>query len=75
MRCLAREPRKLEEPVRRHDHNVEIVRSDLTDVAELTAQIRDCSAAYYLIHSMVASGRTYAERDSQLARNFARAAT
>ncbi|QDU07344.1 SDR family oxidoreductase [Gimesia aquarii] len=74
VRCLAREPRKLEERSWCDNPNVEIARSDLSDVAELTAQIRDCSAAYYLIHSMIASGRTYADRDSQLAHNFARAA-
>ncbi len=74
VRCLAHEPRKLEERTWRHDPRVEIIQSDLTNTAELANQIRGCSAAYYLIHSMVASGRTYVERDSQLAKNFAQAA-
>ncbi len=34
----------------------------------------DHDAAYYLIHSMVASGGTYAERDRQLAERFRQAA-
>ncbi|MEQ9379552.1 MAG: SDR family oxidoreductase, partial [Pirellulales bacterium] len=74
VRCLVREPRKLEERVWRSHPRVEVVRSDLTNPAELTNQIKGCVAAYYLIHSMVASGRSYAERDCKLARNFADAA-
>ena len=74
VRCIAREPRKLDERVWRRDPRVEVIRSDLTDAAELAKQIRGCSAAYYLIHSMVASDRTHAERDAQLASNFAQAA-
>jgi len=33
-----------------------------------------CGVAYYLVHSMVAVGSSYAERDRELARNFAAAA-
>ena len=74
VRCLAREPRKLEERSWRHDPRVEVIQSDLTDPAELAKQAEGCAAAYYLIHSMVATGRTYAERDYRLASNFATAA-
>ncbi len=74
VRCIAREPRKLDERVWRNDSRVEIVRSDLADAGELTGQLQGCSVAYYLIHSMVAAGRTYAERDYHLACNFAKAA-
>jgi uncharacterized protein YbjT (DUF2867 family) len=74
VRCIAREPRKLDERLWRRDSRVEIVQGDLTDVAELTRQLRGCSAAYYLVHSMIATGRGYASQDGQLARNFAQAA-
>lgn len=46
----------------------------MSDVLRLTLQLEGCDAAYYLVHSMVASGKEYAERDSQLASNFAEAA-
>jgi uncharacterized protein YbjT (DUF2867 family) len=36
--------------------------------------MQGCSAAYYLIHSMQAAGREYAQRDIQLAEAFAEAA-
>jgi uncharacterized protein YbjT (DUF2867 family) len=74
VRCVVREPRKLEARLWRDDPNVEIVRGDLGDSNELADQLRGCSIAYYLVHSMVVTGRKYAEQDDQLARNFARAA-
>ncbi len=74
VRCIAREPRKLEERSWRGDPRVDVVRSDLSDDAELTDQLRGCRFAYYLVHSMVAAGREYADHDEQLARNFAWAA-
>ncbi len=51
-----------------------VIKSDLSSPPELAKQIQGCAAAYYLIHSMVASGRDFAERDSELARHFALAA-
>jgi uncharacterized protein YbjT (DUF2867 family) len=74
VRCIVREPRKLQERFWRADPNVEVVQGDLGDVEELAAQLRGADAAYYLVHSMVASGRGYAEEDQRLARNFAIAA-
>ena len=74
VRCLVREPRKLEERVWRVDPRVTVIQSDLSNPPQLAKQIQGCAAAYYLIHSMVASGRDFAERDSELARNFALAA-
>lgn len=74
IRCFARTPRKLEERFWRHEPVVEVVQSDLSDVAELTEQLRGCRAAYYLVHSMVATGGEYAREDERLARNFATAA-
>ena len=74
VRCLAREPRKLEERPWRHDPKVDVVTGDLSDVDQLVEQLQGCSVAYFLVHSMEASGGKYAERDLQLASNFAKAA-
>jgi uncharacterized protein YbjT (DUF2867 family) len=74
VRCLAREPRKLDERPWRSNPNVRVVSGDLSDVDQLAAQLEGCSAAYYLVHSMEATGGTYAARDRQLASNFAQAA-
>ncbi|MEM9940202.1 MAG: SDR family oxidoreductase [Planctomycetota bacterium] len=74
VRCAVREPRKLDQrPWRAHDR-IEIVQDNLEDVDKLAANMRGCSAAYYLIHSMVVSGPDYPQKDSDLARNFAKAA-
>ena len=74
VRCLVREPRKLEQRGWYDDERVAIVESDLTNREQLVDQLKDCTAAYYLIHSMVVSGRDYAQRDCELAGNFAHAA-
>jgi len=74
VRCLAREPRKLEERPWRNDAKVEVVTGDLSDVDEIAGQLLGCSVAYFLVHSMEASGGKYAERDLLLASNFAQAA-
>ncbi len=74
VRCLAREPRKLEERPWRNDPKVDVVTGDLSDVDQLVEQLQGCSVAYFLIHSMEASGGKYAERDLLLASNFAKAA-
>ncbi len=74
VRCVARTPRKLDERSWRHKPGVEVARDDLSDVPTLTEHLRGCSAAYYLVHSMIAAGEDYADRDRTLARNFAEAA-
>ncbi len=71
LRCLARDPRKLEARDWCARDGVEIVRGDLSNRDELCEQMRGCDAAYYLIHSMITSGGGYAERDRQLAETFA----
>jgi len=74
VRCLVREPRKLDERSWRADPRVRVIQGDLTDPTELAQQLQGCEAAYYLVHSMVTSGRSYAERDVELAKHFAEAA-
>lgn len=73
IRCLVRDPKKLDDRAWRHERGVEIVQSDLSDVDELAKQLDGCDAAYYLVHSMEAAGTEYAERDRRLAHNFAEA--
>lgn len=73
VRCLVREPRKLESRTWRNDARVEIVTGSLDD-AGLPELVAGCQAAYYLVHSMEVSGASYAEQDRRLAGCFSRAA-
>lgn len=74
VRCVVREPRKLAARPWAAHSLLEIVCCDAADEAALTGALRGCSAAYYLIHSMLSAGVEYRRRDAQLARTFARAA-
>jgi uncharacterized protein YbjT (DUF2867 family)/uncharacterized protein YndB with AHSA1/START domain len=74
VRCLAREPRKLAGRPWAGDPRVEIVPGDTADIASLRRALEGCGAAYYLVHSMIAAGHEYAERDRAMAASFARAA-
>ncbi|MFN8583815.1 MAG: DUF2867 domain-containing protein [Dehalococcoidia bacterium] len=53
--------------------DVECVSADALEPGSLDEALRDIEVAYYLVHSM-ASGRDFASRDRQAARNFRRAA-
>lgn len=75
VRCLAREPRKLAARPWAGNPRVEVVRCDLDNREELIRALDGCGSAYYLIHSMMAAGREYRERDQVLARTFAEAAS
>ena len=74
VRCLARAPRKLDHRAWAGDPRVEVVGGDLLDEASVTAALEGCRAAYYLVHSMLAAGADYRDRDAQLARAFSAAA-
>src|SRR5688572_22367712 len=73
VRCIVRAPDKLRDRAWFAHPGLEVVQGDLSDIAELQMQLRGCDAAYYLIHSMVAAGPDYAERDHEMARRFAAA--
>ena len=75
VKCLARSPRKLQTRAWSGHPEVEIVQGDLDDPASIELALADCSAAYYLVHSMLAAGADYAAHDRLLARNFATAAS
>lgn len=56
-----------------HEH-CELVQADVFDPESLVAALSGCDAAYFLVHSMAASG-DFAERDRTAAHNFLHAAT
>ena len=74
VRCAVREPRKLEERPWRHEPGVEVIAVDLRDTDAVTAQMRGCDTAYYLVHSMIAEGKSYRRHDLELAASFAKSA-
>ncbi|MBA2290849.1 MAG: SDR family oxidoreductase [Gemmatimonadales bacterium] len=69
VRCLARRP----EAVRPGSTATEVVAGDVLDRASLDDALRGADVAYYLVHSMGASG-SFVEADRQAARNFGEAA-
>jgi uncharacterized protein YbjT (DUF2867 family) len=74
VRCLVRSPRKLQDRAWSEDPNVETTQLDLEDQAALTESLRGCEVAYFLIHSMISAGESYAEKDLAHAKNFSAAA-
>lgn len=74
LRCLTRSPSKLSGRSWARRRDTEIVQGDMGSLDELVEQMTGCDAAYYLVHSMAASGDDYAEHDRQLAQTFAQAA-
>jgi len=74
VRCIVREPRKLNQRPWANDPRVSIAKSDLSVDDGLEQHLEGCQAAYYLIHSMEVSGKQYAHRDRQLAERFVAAA-
>jgi uncharacterized protein YbjT (DUF2867 family) len=72
--CVARSAPKLAARPWAGDPRVEIVEADLADADATATALRGCPAAYYLVHSMVATGASYAEADRSLAETFATAA-
>lgn len=71
VRCIAREPRKLDARHWSNRPNLELVQADVADADSLRHALAGCHAAYYLVHSMMAVGKEYRARDRQLARSFA----
>jgi uncharacterized protein YbjT (DUF2867 family) len=70
VRCLARRPENL---VSRVPAGVEIQRGDVLESDSLQAALAGVGAAFYLVHSMGATGN-FEEQDRQAARNFGAAA-
>lgn len=74
VRCLTRSRAKLASRAWASHPNTELVEGSADDEAVLRDALRDCNVAYYLIHSMMAVGPDYRERDRRLAERFACAA-
>ena len=72
VRCLTRDARKLTEDPWRDE--VETVEGDALDRGAVEEALRDCDAAFYLIHSMEQGSHDYSARDRRAARNFRDAA-
>jgi uncharacterized protein YbjT (DUF2867 family) len=70
VRCLARQPENL---LPRVPPGVEVERGDLLEADSLRSALTGVEAAYYLVHSMGATG-DFEEQDRQAARNFGAAA-
>ncbi|MEM9292089.1 MAG: SDR family oxidoreductase [Acidobacteriota bacterium] len=76
IRCYARSPQKLEGRHWIHSPQVEVVAGDLDTASpsQLAELMDGCSAAYYLVHSMITAGDEYRARDRRMATTFAAAA-
>ncbi|NBR85845.1 MAG: SDR family oxidoreductase [Proteobacteria bacterium] len=70
VRCLARQPERL---LSRVPVGVEVVPGDLLDAASLSAAMQGVEAAFYLVHSMGATG-DFEKQDRLAAENFATSA-
>jgi len=70
VRCLARRPEHL---LSRVPAGVEVVQGDVLDAKSLVAAMEGAEAAFYLVHSMGATG-SFEEQDRQAAENFGTAA-
>jgi len=70
VRCVVRDPRKLDNRDWATHDRAEIVRGDVEDTDALAEQMRGCAHAFYLVHSMIAAGEDYAQRDRDLAESF-----
>ncbi|MHC5113771.1 MAG: SDR family oxidoreductase [Planctomycetota bacterium] len=74
VRCFVRSARKLEQRPWIDHPDLRVIEGDASDATALRAAMDGCSAAYYMIHSMMAAGPAYRQRDRALARGFADAA-
>ncbi len=74
VRCVVRSARKIDARPWAVDPLVEVIECNIEDSERLSSAMEACSAAYYLVHSMMAVGLNYRERDRQLARAFAQSA-
>ncbi|MEO5926351.1 MAG: SDR family oxidoreductase [Bryobacteraceae bacterium] len=74
VRCLVRDPGKLQDRSWAGNPHLEIEQTDLEKVASITQNLKGCESAFYLVHSMTSAGAGYADQDRSLALNFADAA-
>jgi len=70
LRCLARNPEKLQAHVAR---STTVIQGDVLDLPSLEQALQGVTTAYYLVHLM-GSSADFEQKDRQAAANFARAA-
>jgi len=74
VRCLSRDPRKLESRSWTRHSSVSVVQGDVADGFSMRRAMTGCQVAYYLVHSMMSTGAEYRAADRKLAASFAHAA-
>lgn len=74
VRCLVRCADKLRTRPWATHPRIQLCAGDAAEPQSLTHAMQGCGAAFYLVHSMMAAGRAYRDRDRALALTFARAA-
>ena len=75
VRCLVRSAGKLADRTWISNDRASIHQVDLSDATAVSESLRGCHAAFYLVHSMTSAGAAYANKDRQLALQFAKAAS
>jgi uncharacterized protein YbjT (DUF2867 family) len=71
--CVSRSVRKLRARPWADREGLNLIEADVSDEQALRRAMSGCRFAYYLVHSMEAAGKAYAEVDRRLAETFARA--
>ncbi len=71
VRAFVRDPKRLRG--KKWFKNVEIAEGDLGEIETVKSAVKDCDAAYFLVHAMY-SGDDFAEKEKKFAENFAEAA-
>ena len=71
VRAFVRDPKRLRG--KKWFSDVEVVEGDLAEIETLKSALKDCDAAYFLVHAMY-SGDDFAEKEKKFAENFAEAA-
>lgn len=71
IRAFVRDAKRLRG--KKWQNKVEVAEGDLGEIETLKAALKDCDAAYFLVHAMY-SGDDFAEKEKKYAENFADAA-
>lgn len=71
IRAFVRDARRLRG--KKWQNRVEIAEGDLGEIETIKAALKDCDAAYFLVHAMY-SGEDFARKEKKYAENFAEAA-
>ena len=75
VRCLVRSAAKLADRTWASNKRVSLHEADLANAPAVGESLRGCHTAFYLVHSMNSAGAEYANKDRQLALQFAKAAS